>query len=205
MKKYFIFCLLMLFPFVVKAEDCSEISNKAYCQGSSCLTSLQSEYNTWNTTGNTGTTCIKVIAKYDGTNRTYLSGKNPEENYKCSNGKSVVAERIASALPLEESASECSSEVCYVPEIWKMECGNSSNISNNNNSSNVSNGSNSNLESNNSSVSDDVSTNDKGQITGTTDASETGVFSYFIVLFLMVIVSYIVLIISKKKNIFKSI
>ena len=51
----------------------------------------------------------------------------------------------------------------------------------------------------------DVSLNSQGQITGTTEASDTGVETYFIVLFVLVVLSYGVLILSKRRNFFKNI
>ena len=215
MKKYiFILLSFMLFPCIVLAEDCSGIENKTYCKGESCLTSLQSEYNTWNTTGNTGTSCIKVIAQISGTTKSYLNNKDPETNYKCSDGSKASTEMVASAIPNSDEVTDCEDQICYVPEIWKMDCGSSTNTSNSGNSSgtsssgNTSSGTsngNSNNISSDSSNNDEISTNDKGQQTGTTDVSDTGVETYFIVLFVMIIVSYGILFFSKKKDLFKSI
>jgi len=209
MKKYLLVLLsFLLFPCVVFAEDCTGIENKTYCKGNSCLTSLQSEYNTWNTTGNTGTSCIKVIAQISGTTKSYLSNKNPETNYKCSDGKKASAEMVASAISNSDEVTDCENEICYIPEIWKMVCGTSTNTSGTSSSGTSSSSGSTSLGNNNSediSGDEDITINDKGQQTGTTDVSDTGVETYFIVLFIMILLSYGILILSKKKNLFKSI
>lgn len=207
MKKYLLVIIsFMLIPCMVFAEDCSGIENKAYCKGDRCLTSLQSEYNTWSTTDNKGTSCIKVIAKISGTTKSYLSNKDPEINYKCSDGSKASSEMVASAISNPNEVTDCDDQVCYVPEIWKMICGTSTNVSNSDNNSGTSNSTNSdNNNSEDSSDNNNISTNDKGQQTGTTDVSDTGVETYFIVLFVLIILSYGILILSKKKDLFKSI
>lgn len=215
MKKYiFILLSFMLFPCIVLAEDCKDVGYDDDCKGPDCLISLQSEYNTWSTTGNTGTSCIKVIAQISGTTKSYLSNKDPKINYKCSDGSKATAEMIGSAIPNSDEVTDCEDQICYVPEIWKMDCGSSTNTSNSGNSSgtsssgNTSSGTstgNSNNISSDSSNNVEISTNDKGQQTGTTDVSDTGVETYFIVLFVMIIVSYGILFFSKKKDLFKSI
>jgi len=115
---------------------------------------------------------------------------------------------VASAIPNPDEVTDCKEQTCYVPEIWKMDCGSSANNSNSGTSTGSSTGSSTNTGTSSSddlSNSNDVTTNNQGQITGTTNASDTGVETYFIVLFVMVIISYGILFISKKKNMFKSI
>lgn len=200
MKKYLLFILIfMLIPTFVYADDCSGITPDEAVKGQTGLTSLQDEYNTWDSTGNNGKACIKVIAIQNGNTRNYLSGKNPSNNYKCTDGSQAIAEFIATSLPEDDAKTECASETCYIPEIWLMDCGGatSSGSTNADNTQNVGNNSNNNSE--------DVSTNNNGQITGTTDSSETGVETYFVVLFILSVISYLVLIVSKKNNLFKNI
>jgi len=225
MKKYLLIILsFILLPVVVFAEEC-ETTDDTWCVGQSCLSSLQTNYNTWTTTGNTGKTCIRVIAKRNGNNKTYLSGKDPQTNYTCSNGNVVTKKLVYSALSdSETNVTECQNDTCYIPEVWLMDCGtislngtggnnsnNDSSNNSNNSSSNSSNSGNDSVTNNNNNGNntgnntDDVTTNDDGQITGTTDASDTGVETYFIVLFVMVMISYLILIVSKKKNLFKNI
>lgn len=205
MKKYLIILLFFIFlSLYVQAEECDTVTDE-WCVGQTCLTNLQQNYNLWSTTGNTGKSCIKVIAKRNGNNKTYLSGKNPQTNYLCSNGIDVTSKLISSALSDSETdVNECKNDTCYIPEVWLMDCGTttSSNDSGNgvvNNNNNV----NANNNSNNSN--NDVTINENGQITGTTDTSETGVETYFIVLLILVILSYTILLVSKKKNLFKTI
>ena len=224
MKKYLLIILsFILLPVVVFAEEC-ETTDDTWCVGQSCLSSLQTNYNTWTSSGNTGKTCIKVIAKRNGNNKTYLSGKDPQTNYTCSNGNVVTKKLVYSALSdSETNVTECQNDTCYIPEVWLMDCGtislngtggnnsnNDSSNNSNNSSSNSSNSGNDSVTNNNNgnntgNNTDDVTTNDDGQITGTTDASDTGVETYFIVLFVMVMISYLILIVSKKKNLFKNI
>ena len=225
MKKYFVsLIILLIFPIIVKAESCSGIS-ETYCEksNSSCLSGLQNNgYNKWSTSGNTGETCIKVIAERNGTTTTYLSGMNPKSNYKCSDGSVATATRIASALPSEETSATGN---YYVPELWKVVCptsssGNNSGSNTGNNGSNSGNTNNSGTtttptttrssssgSSNNGTTNNGngTSTNSNGQITGTTESKDTGVKTYFIVLFLMAGVAYLVLVVFKKKNLFKNI
>lgn len=209
MRKILIIVLsFMLIPNVVFAEEC-ETTDDTWCVGQSCLTNLQSSYNLWSTSGNTGKACIKVIAKRNGNTKTYLSGKNPTNNYLCSNGTTVNSKLVYSALPdTEVDVTECQNDTCYIPEVWLMDCG----TTNVGGVGGIVSGGTSNSDDeidtdiNSGSVdNDDVTTNEDGQITGTTDASDTGVETYFIVLFVMVIISYMILIVSKKRNLFKNI
>ena len=200
MKKYLLILIILLFvPFIVLAEEtCQNISYGEYCKSSNatCLTSLQQEYNVWQTVGNTGVSCIKVISQINGNTRSYLNGRNPENDYKCSDGTKAKAEKIASAIPREDEVTDCNDATCYVPEIWKMSCaattGNNDGPTGSNNS-------------NNNGENENVSVNSNGQITGTTDTSETGVETYFIVLFIMFVLSYLVLTLTKRYNLFKNI
>lgn len=208
MKKYLIVLLSFIFiPMVVFAEECEETKDP-YCTGQSCLTNLQSKYNTWSSTGNTGKACINVIAVKKGNNKDYLEGKNPSTDYRCSDGSLAISKFVYSALADEDSAAECMNQTCYVPEVWFMDCGSSNtgstNTGNTSNNGVVNNGS-INSGNNSGNSNGDVSTNNNGQITGTTDTSETGVETYFIVLFGLTIISYLILTVSKKKNLFKNI
>ena len=201
MKKYLLIILsFILIPCVVLAEECDGITPDEPVKSQSELINLQREYNTWSITGNTGKTCIKVIAIQNGNSRSYMSGKNPSNNYKCTDGSQAIAKFIATSLPEEDAKTECANGSCYIPEIWLMDCGTSgSNGSTNTGNTNTDG---TDLDNDNS---NDVSTNNNGQITGTTDSSDTGVETYFVILFIMSFVSYLILTVSKKKNLFKNI
>ena len=176
-----------MFPCMVKADEtCSnETFNIQYCNGSTCLNDLQKTYNTWNSIGNIGKACIKVIAQSNGVNKSYFDGKNPNTDYKCANGNTpLMVLKASGVFDLKNLGSECQNTTCYIPELWAMDCGN--NIST--------------LDSDNS-----ISINTNGQVTGTTEVKDTGVETYFIVLFIMIIVSYGILLFTKQKNVFKSI
>lgn len=227
MKKYFILLIcVIMFPMIVSADEtCANETPAEWCSGSTCLSNLQETYNTWNSTGNTGKACLKVISQRKGNNTSYLSGRDPNTDYQCSNGNVPTIKFIASALSSQETnVAECENSTCYVPELWAVDCGtdtstggdNSSNSgsssgsdSGNSSSGNSGSSSSDSVSSNNSSgsnsSSDDVETNSKGQITGTTDTSNTGVETYFAVLVIMVALSYGILLVVNKKNIFKSI
>lgn len=210
MKKYLILLIMVLFPIVANADEyCVGESPAEWCTGSSCLTNLQQTYNTWSTTGNTGKACIKVIAQRNGNSKTYLNGKNPNIDYKCANGNTPTISLVASDLPDQQvDVSECNTSTCYIPELWAVDCGDASNTSNSGNTDNSNNLNGTNNSTNvgsGNNNSGDVGTNSAGQITGTTDTTDTGVETYFIVLLVMVLVSYGIMLFVNKKNMFKSI
>lgn len=203
------FCLIN-----VQADTCTGVQNEASCDASNtyCLNNLQQSYNKWNSSeSHSGTACLKVIAQYvcsGGTyqSKSYLSGYDPNTNYSCASGYVATRKLYNAAVYSEDVTGSCTSTL-YVPELWEINCGSTGgNVSNNdvNNNGNTNDNTNNNNTNNNSSNSNN-NTNEDGQITGTTDPSNTGVETYFIVLLIMVLVSYIVLFISKKKNLFKSI
>lgn len=198
MKRFlFILLSLILFPNVVLAEsnDCvtgiGESMN--YCTGGNCFNSWG--YNDWDVGPHSGNACIEVVAVYECKNgkfqsKSFISGYNPNEDYVCSTGSVNAMLVVSKADELE--GNDCDATI-YVPELWNVSClGNTSNLGES-------------TSTNNNSSKDNVFTNSEGQITGTTDAKDTGVETYFIVLISLAIVAYIILGISKKKNLFKNI
>jgi len=216
MKKYIIlFVISLILPVTVFADEtCDNVTYDKYCKGNTCLQNLQKNYNTWQNTNNSGKQCIKVIAQIKNTTKTYLNGKNPEKDYKCNDGSIALSELKGTPISNPEEVTDCATEICYVPEIWQMDCGNiSSNNQPDNGSSSqepsVESESNLNNESNNgnnSNITDEENnTNEEGQITGTTETEDTGVETYFLVLVIMILIATLILQISKKKNLFKNI
>ena len=198
MKKYFfLFCFLLIPKIVLADQYCSNEQVDNYCTGDECLSSLQANYNTWNATDNTGRSCIKVIAQRNGNDKTYFEGKNPATDYKCADGTEPTAELVLGALSDQDVIA--TSQVIYIPELWTVSCGDSD----------VATLSTPEITTQPTTtvttIGTTVATNDSGQIVGTTTTAETGVETYFLVLFALCCFSYLIFVISKKITLFKKI
>ncbi len=228
MKRFLIlvFVSFITLPLVVFAEDCPSTITDQYCKGDSCLNDLKGKgYNNWSNIGNTGNVCLRVIVKRGASSSSvsYLDSYNPYNDFTCSDGSKPTVRAISTLLSnQQDNVTDCSGGDCYVPEYWQMYCGNSSGDGASNNTNNGNAGDNGNATNNginnsgndtdsNGNVNDgtnsndDLSTNKDGQITGTSESPDTGVETYFIVLVVLVLISYVILVITKKKNLFKNI
>lgn len=220
MKRILLIIVLSLFlvPFVVRAEACGSL-NDYMCTGSeSTCKSKLSGYNTWSKSGISGTVCLKVLTKRSNSSNssTFLSGYDPN-NVTCADG-STPQVTFRNANPARENElDECSDGNCFVPELWEVTCGGtntsagnssgnySSGDSSSGNSSEVNSGNSNGYTNSNNETNGGDSTNSDGQITGTKDSPETGIRTYFVVLVSLAVVSYVILLISKRKNLFKNI
>ena len=201
----------------VEAETCTGVENATTCSilDADCVDNLKRNYNNWNKNDyHTGTACVKVIAQHICRNKkyeskTYITGFDPNTQYVCANGYVANKKIVNTAADERDVVSQSCDATLYVPELWEIKCSDETSAgdssTNNNNTSNSNGNSDNQLGNSLMDENNDGNTNDKGQITGTTETKDTGVETYFIVLLIMVLISYLVLMFSKKKNLFEKI
>ena len=183
----------------ISTSEWVTLYGKSTCNGSTCTLEYAGQYSNFEDVLKRSVVCTNGE-----TNITYQSGSSGKTQYAESN----EAKFNGTVYWNEQYYVTCTKTSDGNSTII-LENENNNNNNNSNNDNNLNNDSNNdntnNNNNNNGTSNEDNTNNDEYNSATTVDPSETGVTTYFVVLSIVAIISYVVMMFIKKYNLFKSV